>query len=106
MKGIGLLLVILIMASQAYAQKEYDLLGKGARAAGMAYAFNAIADDATAISWNPAGIVQIKNPEIAFQISNTVTNYDHEIHGDRVYKPLNTVNYLGFVYPLKIKKRT
>ena len=30
--------------------------GNGARAAGLGYAFTAIGDDRTAISWNPAGL--------------------------------------------------
>jgi long-chain fatty acid transport protein len=85
-------------------QREYDLLGKGARAAGMAYAFTAIADDATAITWNPGGIVQIKKPELAFANSLTFTKYQHEFM-DYNYRPIYTVDYLGFVYPLKIKKK-
>lgn len=40
-------------------------VGSGARAAGMADAFVAIADDATAASWNPAGLVQMELPELS-----------------------------------------
>lgn len=40
-------------------------VGSGARAGGMANAFIAIADDATAASWNPAGLVQLERPEIS-----------------------------------------
>jgi hypothetical protein len=105
MKGIVLFFPILFILTQAYAQKEYDLLGKGARAAGMGYAFNAVADDATAISWNPAGIMQIKKPEIAFSVNRISTDFSHEIRSDRVYKPVNTIDYIGFVYPLKIKMK-
>ena len=42
-----------------------DPVGAGARAAGMSNAFIAIADDATAASWNPASLVQLERPEIA-----------------------------------------
>jgi hypothetical protein len=104
-KRIVLFFPILFIITQAYAQKEYDLQGKGARAAGMGYAFNAIADDATAITWNPAGIVQLKKPEIAFEVSHLVTDYSHEIQGNRVYKPMNSIDYLGFVYPIKIRTK-
>jgi len=41
-------------------------IGSGARALGMGGAFIAIADDATAASWNPAGLFQLKKPEISF----------------------------------------
>lgn len=40
-------------------------VGSGARALGMGGAFISIADDATAASWNPAGLVQLKRPELS-----------------------------------------
>ena len=40
-------------------------VGSGARALGMGGAFISIADDATAASWNPAGLVQLKRPEVS-----------------------------------------
>jgi long-subunit fatty acid transport protein len=40
-------------------------VGSGARAAGYGNAFIAIADDATAASWNPGGLVQLERPEFS-----------------------------------------
>ena len=40
-------------------------LGSGARAFGMGGAFLARADDATAASWNPAGLSYLRKPELA-----------------------------------------
>ncbi len=40
-------------------------IGAGARALGMGGAFSAIADDATASTWNPAGLTQCEQPELA-----------------------------------------
>ncbi len=40
-------------------------VGAGARAVGIGSAFVAVADDATAASWNPAGLVQLERPEIS-----------------------------------------
>jgi len=40
--------------------------GSGARAAGMGNAFIAVSDDGTAASWNPAGLSQLRKPELSF----------------------------------------
>src|SRR6185295_3668234 len=40
-------------------------IGSGARALAMAGAFTAIADDASAGSWNPAGLAQLERPEVS-----------------------------------------
>ncbi|HVO13116.1 MAG TPA: outer membrane protein transport protein [Vicinamibacteria bacterium] len=40
-------------------------LGSGARAYGMGGAFLACADDATAASWNPAGLSYLRQPEVS-----------------------------------------
>lgn len=40
-------------------------VGAGARATGVGSAFIALADDATAASWNPAGLVQLERPEVS-----------------------------------------
>ncbi len=40
-------------------------VGSGARATGMGGAFIGLADDATAASWNPAGLVQLEKPEVS-----------------------------------------
>ena len=88
------------------AQFEYDFKGKGARAAGMGYAFNAIADDATAIYWNPAGTAQVIKPEIGFVNSYTFTSYTHSLWSERDYKPVYNIDFLGVVVPFKIHRRT
>jgi hypothetical protein len=110
MKRILLLSCIALMTAQIRAQLainydyDLDLLGKGARAAGMAYAFNAVADDATALSWNPAGIVQIKKPELAFSNSIKNSEYRHAIY-EYDFKPVYSIDFLGLVYPIKLKKK-
>ena len=40
-------------------------VGSGARALGMGGAFIGVADDATAASWNPGGLIQLETPEIS-----------------------------------------
>lgn len=39
-------------------------LGNGARASGMGEAFTAVADDATSVYWNPAGLASIEDVEL------------------------------------------
>jgi hypothetical protein len=103
-KRIAILSLCIIWQSLLFAQREYDLLGKGARAAGMAYAFTALSDDATAMSWNPAGIVQVKKPELALVNSIAGTKYRHE-YVEYDYKPSYSIDYAGIVYPFKIGRK-
>ena len=58
-------IVVLIFVTQTLNAfyDDFKLNGNGARAAGLGYAFTAIADDPTAISWNPAGLTQIYGME-------------------------------------------
>ena len=44
---------------------QLNITGAGARAAGMGGAFIGVADDATAIVWNPAGLTQLERMEVS-----------------------------------------
>ncbi|HSF02898.1 MAG TPA: hypothetical protein VLA62_07805 [Solirubrobacterales bacterium] len=65
--GGAMLAALLLGATSASAQGGFlfTRLGSGARAAGMANAFIAISDDGTAASWNPAGLGQLRKPELS-----------------------------------------
>ncbi|MFM2091278.1 MAG: hypothetical protein RLZZ127_1767 [Planctomycetota bacterium] len=56
-------------------------IGAGARAMGMGGAFAAVADDATASTWNPAGLVQSERPEASLSASLTRFRSDSEDGG-------------------------
>jgi hypothetical protein len=45
---------------------NFTVQGAGARAMGLGGAFIAVADDATAVSFNPAGLAQLLQPEVSF----------------------------------------
>ncbi len=70
LKAIKLLfpaiLVSIALLEMAHAQNpEIAAIGTGARSRGMGKAFLAVSDDATAISWNPAGLIQLERPEFS-----------------------------------------
>lgn len=68
----------LLIAEQS--RPSFVLLGSGARPAGMGGAFTALADDAAAASFNPAGLALLVRPELAVVGSFRT----------------NTTRYLGF----------
>jgi long-subunit fatty acid transport protein len=85
-------------------------VGSGARAAGMGSAFIAIADDATAASWNPGGLVQLERPEISavgavFQRIEDFSD-DPRARGDLSNSTTTaSLNYLSFAYPFRLFSR-
>ena len=86
-----------------------NTVGSGARAVGMGGAFIAIADDATAASWNPAGLIQLEKPEVSIvgaynnrreDFSSTVrpeTNNTGEVDDC-------SINYFSAAYPFLFHK--
>jgi outer membrane protein OmpA-like peptidoglycan-associated protein len=68
--ALTLTLALVAVAAAAAAEEpfgeSYLRLGVGARGLGMGGAFVAVADDATACYWNPAGITRVSNVSIGF----------------------------------------
>ena len=77
------LLLTLVLASPAAATKyaaEFLKIQVGARALGMGGAFTAVADDATAPYWNPAGMIYLPYREVLPQHSEkfgSLVNHDY-----------------------------
>jgi len=96
--------VFLIFSAFLYGQGDADftLNGSGARAAGMGYAFTAISDDATAISWNPAGLAQLYSMEASligrFGFGFLSTNYS-ELNPETKIGSKFQLNFASFVFP-------
>lgn len=61
----GLLIGLLVWTGPVWSQgaAAYLKMGVGARALGMGGAFTAVADDATALYWNPGGLTTLKQRE-------------------------------------------
>jgi len=110
-------------AAQTPAPQEFSALplpvGSGARALGQGGAFTAVADDATAAVWNPAGLVQLERPEVSIvathlgttarfadatvvEASGVVTSF--EFGSDEDARRLD-VNFLSVTYPLAVAGR-
>jgi long-subunit fatty acid transport protein len=85
-------------------------VGSGARAAGKGFAFIGVADDATAASHNPGGLVQLERPEVSI-----VGSYFRRLETQDVTQPETRVedqafdrldlNYLSGVYPFQLLQR-
>jgi len=72
----------------------YIKMGVGARPLGMGGAFAAIADDATATYWNPAGLVQLKSDEITTM--HAVLNLDRNFNFVNYAKRLQDGSFWAF----------
>jgi len=76
--------------------------GVGARAMGMGGAFCGVADDFTAVHWNPAGLAQQKRFELSGGLSHTQLNTDIDFFKEPTSASESTTrpNSLGIVYPI------
>jgi long-subunit fatty acid transport protein len=73
-------------------------VGSGARAMGIGGAFISVADDATAASWNPAGLIHLKKPEISVVgsfFSGRVKYRTYQVDGD-IEDRSPTINHLSY----------
>ncbi len=78
------------------AAAQFLKIGVGGRATAMGDAFIAVADDATALFWNPAGIVQFKDNQLTLSHIDWLVDIEHEFIG-YVHK-LNSSNSIGIQF--------
>ena len=101
-----------LVDSETFSGFQFNFNNPGARALGMGGAFVAVADDATAVIANPAGLVILQRPELSAEVKfsryiNTFAahanqprdapgmNYDSRDFDDSVVTP----SFFSFVYP-------
>ncbi|MBT8368271.1 MAG: outer membrane protein transport protein [Deltaproteobacteria bacterium] len=75
----------------------------------MGGAFIAVADDATAASWNPAGLVQLEEPEVSVVGAGFIRDEDLDFGTNPEANGTNSVskariNYLSATYPFSLGK--
>ncbi len=101
------LLVLLLIANSTttYGQLTRDVsnvgttaapfleIGVGARAIGMGGAFVATANDASTLYWNPAGLINLKRPEIIFVHTRWLADINYDFAG--VVIPVGKFGTLG-----------
>ncbi|MCX6831644.1 MAG: outer membrane protein transport protein [candidate division Zixibacteria bacterium] len=117
------ILILLLSSTAAFCQDfniypfsmiDYSFLGAGARARAMGGAFTGVADDASALTWNPAGLIQVDKTQasisgiyLPLQLKTKLTyphatNASHNINSkfsDDKLKP----SFASFVAPIRIK---
>ena len=120
---VGLFIVTLLSCHAVpFAQEGPDLrttfdvpsslnpVGSGARAIGMGGAFIAVADDATAASWNPAGLTQLDRPEISavgtylYRGEDLEFGTNPEADGSQSVSE-ESLNYISVAYPFNLLNR-
>jgi long-subunit fatty acid transport protein len=85
-------------------------VGSGARAQGQAIAFIGVADDATAASHNPGGLVQLERPEMSVVGSFFLRHESPSVTepglalGDQQLSNFD-LNYLSVAYPFQLFRR-
>lgn len=125
MKGIYSILILTCIAisaclpdsaaGQTYTYQEVHIsgspnpVGAGARALGMGGAFIGVADDATAASWNPGGLIQLETPEISCVLSfdklTEKRSFLQNPGASGEYSlSLYDINYLSLAYPFTVQE--
>ena len=108
--------ILSLCCSHAYSQGITDPIptsppvpvGSGARALGMGGAFIAVADDATAASWNPGGLGQLQRREMSVVGSwfSRSEHYDSSLENDSGSRSSSSdLNYLSYAYARNIWRR-
>jgi long-subunit fatty acid transport protein len=109
LRWVGSVVLGVVVASPGRGQvvntgTSLNPVGSGARAMGQGNAFIAVADDATAASWNPAGLSQLERAEVSLaleyyrsrgELESALHPESETAHGTA----LADLNYASVVYP-------
>jgi long-subunit fatty acid transport protein len=101
------LLILLVIAIASVGAQERSIghfAGVGARAMGMGGAYVGVADDFTAVFWNPAGLVQKNHYEIQVSFARNSQDTKATLNSTSASAALNNTRFgaLGLVYPVPV----
>ncbi|MFC1712322.1 OmpP1/FadL family transporter [Candidatus Poribacteria bacterium] len=108
-KHTSLTAALFLLITQASLAQEVTVdndFGVGARAMGMGGAFIGVADDSTALHWNPAGLAQIKRMEFFGGLSHERLETDTEFYGssDSTFTSNTRPNSFAIVLPVPVRR--
>tara|TARA_Y100000588_G_C13361261_1_gene546608 strand:+ start:56 stop:472 length:417 start_codon:yes stop_codon:yes gene_type:complete len=99
-------LALLLFTAGAAAQERSigHFAGVGARAMGMGGAYVGVADDFTAVFWNPAGLVQKDHYEIQVSFARNSQDTKAVLNNTSASASLSNTRFgaLGLVYPIPV----
>lgn len=80
--------------------------GVGARALGMGNAFTGVANDFSALYWNPAGLAQMNRGEFSFGLSHLNYGDESSFFGQKQTYSNNSTNLntLGIIFPVAVQR--
>ena len=99
------LLCVWVHGAVAQEERAIDnFAGVGVRAMGMGGAFVGVADDFTAMYWNPAGLAQMQQREVQVSFLRNSRANDSIFNGTAGRSELTNTRFgtLGFVYPYPV----
>ena len=99
------LLCVWVRGAVAQEERAIDnFAGVGVRAMGMGGAFVGVADDFTAMYWNPAGLAQMQQREVQVSFLRNSRANDSIFNGTAGRSELTNTRFgsLGFVYPYPV----
>jgi long-subunit fatty acid transport protein len=118
-------LIQLAEGSGNFMKLDWNITGSGARAAGMGGAFIGIADDATAINWNPGGLTSLEHFEASY-VGNSVSESEelellfkirtynisdgwiedtYPYKEELSYKHFSPLNFASLVFPMTVNDK-
>ena len=103
--SLGIFMLFCAEAGLSQMSMDLNFIGAGARARAMGGAFIGVADDATAASWNPAGLTRLEKAEASVVGIYTTASYslnDEKVEG--MDQKHGNLNFLSLALPVLVSE--